>query len=292
MKRVDIVVLGRGKVGCTLARAWRARGWKVALRKGTSRTVPPADLLVMAVPDGAIEACAVRVAESAASAGVTAAVHCAGALSAAALRALAGRGIPVAQMHPLVSFARRGARLPEHGAVLVQGDRVAVAQAKRAVRVLGLLPISGPVDPGAYHAAAALVSNGAVALVAAAANLLVAAGLRRCDAGKWLGPLLASTGNNVTSEGLPGALTGPVRRGDAATVARHRDVIAATCPEQLALFRELVVTQLDVARLVPVAERAPRAALEAIATLMAPSGGLTVSVGSGRRTKPAARSRI
>ncbi len=292
MTVLDVLVLGRGKVGRTLTRAWRSRGWKVSLRQGRSRTVSAANLLVFAVPDGALPACAARVAVAARKAGIRAAVHCAGALSPAVLEALRKEGIPVAQMHPLVAFAARGGHLPEHAAVLVQGDSKAVALAKRAVRKLGLVPVSGPIKPLEYHAAAALVSNGAVALVSAAADLLVAAGLSRRDAGKYLGPLLASTGFNVRQEGLPRALTGPVRRGDARTVERHRAAIEAVCPEHLLLFRELVRIQLKVAAEFPAPERADPGALESLVAVLERRRRTADAGALEPPTKPRARSQI
>jgi len=268
MKPLSVVVVGRGKVGRALSAAWRACGVAVSLRSGKSTSVPPADLVVLAVPDGAIAECGARIAVAARRGGAIAVVHCAGALGPEVLADLRAEGLAVGQMHPLISFAGKSTPLPSRARVLVQGDRRAVTLARRALRPLGLVAVAGPVEPMAYHAAAALVSNGAVALVAAALDLLVAAGIDRAEGARMLGPLLESTGANIGAEGLPRALTGPVRRGNAETVARHLEAIRSARPERLALYRELVRTQLEVARAFPSAERATRSRLNAIAKLL------------------------
>jgi predicted short-subunit dehydrogenase-like oxidoreductase (DUF2520 family) len=103
-------------------------------------------------------------------------------------------------------------------------------------------------DPVGYHAAAALVANGAAALAAVGSLLLERAGVPSEDAPRMLGPLLRSVADNVERLGLPKALTGPVRRGDAQGVQKHEALIAERLPEALGLYRELVAAQLPVAR--------------------------------------------
>ena len=58
-----------------------------------------------------------------------------------------------------------------------------------------------------------------------------------------LGPLLASVAANLTALGLPRALSGPVRRGDAATIERHLEVLGSSAE----LYRALIAVQLGVA---------------------------------------------
>jgi predicted short-subunit dehydrogenase-like oxidoreductase (DUF2520 family) len=103
-------------------------------------------------------------------------------------------------------------------------------------------------DPVAYHAAAGLVANGAAALAAAGSELLESAGVARSIAPKLLGPLLRSVAENVERLGLPQALTGPVRRGDAEGVRRHLEVIRSLRPELEGLYLALVVAQIPLAR--------------------------------------------
>jgi predicted short-subunit dehydrogenase-like oxidoreductase (DUF2520 family) len=95
-----------------------------------------------------------------------------------------------------------------------------------------------------YHCAAVLVSNFSVALAFAGAELLAA-----CDLGEAQGALFRLMLNNARSIGQYGpvaALTGPVERGDAGTVAEH---LAALGGEDRELYRLLTKKLLKVASL-------------------------------------------
>ena len=72
-----------------------------------------------------------------------------------------------------------------------------------------------------YHAGASLASNALVSLIAQARDLMSDVGLEPDAAVQALLPLVRSTLDNIETEGLEAALTGPVRRGDAATVRLH-----------------------------------------------------------------------
>jgi predicted short-subunit dehydrogenase-like oxidoreductase (DUF2520 family) len=253
MAELDIFIVGAGKVGGALTKALRERGATVVLRaarKGLPRTPIDADLLVLAVRDGQLAA---LVAELLAQKGVTRktnVVHCAGALGPEPLEPLRAICAGVAQMHPMISFANPK-RVPSlaRGQVHVAGDPSAVRVAVRVARLLGMTPRTIPaLDRIAYHAAAGLVANGAAALALAGSKLLQKGGVPPDVAPLMLGPLLRSVADNVERLGLPSALTGPVRRGDAAGVRRHLDVIASRTPELVPLYRALVLAQVPMAR--------------------------------------------
>ena len=91
----------------------------------------------------------------------------------------------------------------------------------------------------AYHAAASIASNFLVTLEDAAERVAAGAGLDPADARELLAPLVRSTVENWAARGPERALTGPIARGDEATVARQRAAIAEAAPELLALFDEL-----------------------------------------------------
>ena len=63
-----------------------------------------------------------------------------------------------------------------------------------------------------------------------------------------LAPLLASVAHNAGVVGLPDALTGPVRRGDARAVRAHLLRLREHAPEVLPLYRALVEAQLPMAK--------------------------------------------
>jgi predicted short-subunit dehydrogenase-like oxidoreductase (DUF2520 family) len=93
-------------------------------------------------------------------------------------------------------------------------------------------------DRAAYHAAASIASNFLVTVEAAAERLAATAGVER----ELLVPLVRATVENWARLGPQRALTGPVARGDEATVARQRAAVAERTPELLTLFDALVDT--------------------------------------------------
>jgi len=274
MTGLDVVVLGRGKVGRTLAVALRRVGVKVRLLAGRTGKPLAGEIVVLALPDGALFGSAERLAALPSQRRPRCVLHCAGALGPEVLTPLTEASVPVAQFHPLASFARPGGTELCGVRARLAGDRRAVAAGRRLCRLLGMVPLEGPLDATGYHAAAALVSNGAVAIVAAATELLVSSGMDARVAASALGSLLATTARNVDVLGLPEALTGPVRRGDAATVARHLGALQRGAPAAVPLFRELVAAQVTLARRFPEGKRASRSALDAVATVVEGSAPL------------------
>jgi predicted short-subunit dehydrogenase-like oxidoreductase (DUF2520 family) len=91
-------------------------------------------------------------------------------------------------------------------------------------------------DRAAYHAAASIASNFLVTIEFAAERLAASAGVDR----RLLVPLVRATVENWANLGGPGALTGPVARGDQQTVARQREAVAQRTPELTRLFDALV----------------------------------------------------
>jgi predicted short-subunit dehydrogenase-like oxidoreductase (DUF2520 family) len=113
------------------------------------------------------------------------------------------------------------------------------------------------------------VANGAAALAAAGVELLGAAGVDPATAAAMLGPLLRSVADNLERLGMPGALTGPVRRGDATGVARHHETILRLRPAIAPLYREMVAAQVPLARALG---DAPSASFDAIDAWLAEAG--------------------
>lgn len=251
--KLRVYIIGKGKVGTALSRALRARGAAVGLRaarRGVPRGPIEADLLILAVRDGQLGGIVRDLMARGSLTRRTAVVHCAGALGPESLAPLRAVASGVGQMHPMISFASPSFLPTLHrGHVSVDGDRAAVRLASRVARLLGMSPRALPgLDRIAYHAAAGLVANGAAALAAAGAELLAKSGVPPRTASKMLGPLLRSVADNVERLGMPNALTGPVRRGDARGVERHLEIIAGRCPDIVPLYRALVVAQIPLAR--------------------------------------------
>jgi predicted short-subunit dehydrogenase-like oxidoreductase (DUF2520 family) len=252
--RPRVYIHGAGKVGRGLGRALRAAGCAVTLRPqrdGLPARRLDADVIIVALRDRDIAPCA----EELVRRGLighrpVAVLHCAGALGPEALAAARGPGVAVAQMHPMISFASRDyTPTLTRGQLHVDGDPAAVKAARALGKLLGMTARTIPgLDRVAYHAAAGLVANGAAALAAGGVDVLEKAGVTRETAAAMLGPLLRSVAENVERLGLPEALTGPVRRGDAAGLGRHLATLGKLVPAVVPFYVAAARLQLPLAR--------------------------------------------
>ena len=229
--RVGIV--GPGRVGTALARALRDAGVDVDGPVGRGERPSRCDAVVLCVPDGEIVAAA-----EVATAAAPLVGHTSGATP---LTALAHAGVPAFGMHPLQSFAHPGVRFEGAGAAVAGTTPEALAFATELAERLGMTPFEID-DEGraAYHAAASVASNFLVTLEAVAEAIAAGAGLGRDDARRLMLPLVRQTVENVAELGPEEALTGPVARGDDATVDAQRAAVEEVAPQLLELFDQLV----------------------------------------------------
>lgn len=246
---MNITILGRGRVGRGLKKALADTPHAVissSARRPSRRALEAPDVVVLAIPDAAIAATARALAPRLARGTVL--LHCAGARGVDELAPAAAAGLETGAMHPLVSFAVPGRPPSVAGTTFaIQGTPKAIARAKAVARAAGARPLVAPLHGAAYHAAAALVANGAAALAAAGARVLIGLGVDRRDAERALGALLRSVADNVERVGVPDALTGPIMRGDAGTVRAHRSALADD-PASLAAYDSVGQTILTCAR--------------------------------------------
>ena len=243
-------IQGAGKIGRTLERDLRRAGWKVALH--ASRQARPvrvdADVVILAVRDGQLSA------EAEAWVGVVAShavvLHMAGAVKPEVLAALRGSCCGIGKLHPLVSVASHNAPSNWDGAyALVAGDAQAVKAARMVASAVGMKALRGDDwDCVAYHAAAWLVAGGTVALFAAARDIMAGAGIEPTLAEKMMMPLLRSVAENIARVGIPGALSGVVRRADRDTLERHVHAVSNAASEHLPIYLAAARSQLRMGR--------------------------------------------
>jgi predicted short-subunit dehydrogenase-like oxidoreductase (DUF2520 family) len=245
-----VFVVGLGRVGAALLHALREAGVPCDGQDRPATTGAPfaADAVVLAVPDAAIAEVAAALAGAGRLAAPHVVLHCAGAHPASEmLGGLHGRVRAVGTLHPLRSFAA-AVPTPLRGVAFgLEGDAEARALGRALVARLGGIPVE--VDAAAlplYHAAAVMASNYVVALCDAAADLLVRAAPGAAPLPTLL-PLVASALGALQREGLPGALTGPLARGDAGTVRSHLEALASRAPELLPLYRACGLRAADLA---------------------------------------------
>ncbi|RMH37124.1 MAG: DUF2520 domain-containing protein [Deltaproteobacteria bacterium] len=287
-------VIGAGPVATALAGALRLGGVPVlglwARRPEQARAAgatagvaaysaaPPdllleADVVLVAVRDDAISDVARMLVGTGLVTRKHVLIHCSGAISAedafASVRDAVGG---VAAMHPLRAIADgREAMRALRGTVFgIEGDPVGIAAARALVAALGGTPLElAGAQMASYHAAAAIASNFLVALLDVAAEVMAAAGVDRTAALAALIPLARGTLDNLAARGVPDALTGPIRRGDRTTVARHLEAVGALGGDAAALYRALGLRCAAIAR----RAGAPAAALAAIEALLGRGAG-------------------
>ena len=168
-------------------------------------------------------------------------------------------GARIGSLHPLAPFSASlpDARIEGAPALLEAGPRSA-SLLRRLCGMLGLEPIlCGSQNRALYHAACALAANGATALFGMARDVMVAAGgLEAQDAQRIVAALMAAAVDGSGRYGAGPALSGPVRRGDAATVAAHLAELAAHAPAALPGYRALMERALALAASEGLSERA------------------------------------
>jgi predicted short-subunit dehydrogenase-like oxidoreductase (DUF2520 family) len=252
-----IAIVGPGRAGMSLALAAHAASHDIvavvardeggataaAERVGAApltigSDLPACDLIVIATRDDAIEVVADAIAPHAARAG--SAVHLSGLAPVERLRAFADRTIPIGAFHPLQTLPT-----PEAGAARLAGAWIAVttadtalqARLERLARSLGAkpFPLADDVKP-LYHAAAAAAANFPLVALTMASDLFESAGVPFAAAQ----PLVEAVVANAFDIGPRAALTGPVARGDDATVTAQLDAVHTAAPEWLPAFAALV----------------------------------------------------
>ena len=209
-----------------------------------------ASRILIAVADDAIEPVAENLAARWPSRdGI--ALHTCGAKGVEALEALRRRGVHCGTLHPLQTIpdSAGGEQALRGVSFAVSGDPPALVWARRIAALCGggILEIPDEFRP-LYHAAAVMAGNYVVALLSAAQTLLGAAGVEPARALEALGPLTRSSVENALIAGPAAALTGPVSRGDAATVAAHLQALAPAAESIRDLYRAAGIQTLALAR--------------------------------------------
>lgn len=247
----SVALFGAGSVGAAVAYLLRRCGHEVAWvasrspesAERASRLLgapaiaighrPPrrADVVLLGVPEPAIETAARRVADLVGPGDVV--CHFAGVAGIEPLNPAGLAGAGMCALHPVQAcpdVATAIERLPGSA----WGVTTTLGMEQWAARLVerDLAGTAVPVSEGdrpVWHAAAVTVSNGMAALWELGASMLQAIGTSA--PGAVLAPLATGTLANLSAAPPRGALTGPVVRGEATTVRRHLDALDARAPE-------------------------------------------------------------
>ena len=262
-----LTIIGGGKLGQTLGRLFHQSGvvliGDVLNRSlassqqaiefiGAGRAIDryedlqKADIILIAVPDDQIAASATALADSHALSSDGVVFHCSGALPASVLRthemSRASSTIAFASIHPVRSFAR-----PERVVQTFNGTYCGVEGDQRALETLSplfnaigahFIPIKAEAKT-LYHAAAVFASNYLVTLLDTAVQTYAQAGIPKDQALKMMTHLVRETSENVLMVGAEQALTGPIARGDLATVRKQYFAVRVWDHRYAATYRQL-----------------------------------------------------
>jgi predicted short-subunit dehydrogenase-like oxidoreductase (DUF2520 family) len=214
-------------MGNALAEALAHGRYEIEGPLGRGANGDGADVVLLCVPDREIAGAAKLIAPGRAVVG-----HCSGLTP---LDALAPH--ERFSVHPLMTVADGAApKFADAGAAIAGSTPRALELAAELAGALGMHPVQiDDRDRAAYHAAASIASNFLITLEAAAERVARTAGVER----DLLVPLIRATVENWAELGPERALTGPVARGDEATVALQREALEARAPDLLPLFDAL-----------------------------------------------------
>ncbi|KNE78931.1 MULTISPECIES: Rossmann-like and DUF2520 domain-containing protein [Streptomyces] len=263
--RLAVGVVGAGRVGPALAAALRLAGHRPVAVSGVSDAsvrraaallpevplVSPAqvlarsELVLLTVPDDALPRLVQGLAETGAVRPGQLLVHTSGRYGTAVLDPARSAGALPLALHPAMTFTGTAVdvqRLAGCSFGVTAPEELRLA-AEALVIEMGGEPewIEESARP-LYHAALALGANHLVTLVAQSLELLRAAGVGAPD--RMLGPLLGAALDNALRSG-DAALTGPVARGDAGTVAAHVAELREHAPQTVAGYLAMARATAD-----------------------------------------------
>lgn len=256
-------IVGAGHVGRVLGRLFGARGLfevqDVLTRSpasaldavrfigagralGAASELRPASAWMLAVSDDQIAAVCTALAGAGLLEGAIV-FHCSGAKSSGDLQPAIEAGAHVASVHPVRSFADPEAVAAAFDGTWcgIEGDAAALAVLAPAFDAIGARLVA--IDASAktvYHAASVFASNYLVTVLDAALRAYAAAGVPEAVARELARPLASETLANVFRLGPAGALSGPVARGDFATVARQHEALKGWDAPTAELYDALV----------------------------------------------------
>lgn len=226
---MKMIIVGPGRAGGSIALAAGRAGHEIVgiLSRSTGdgsdfgpglsleHQFPSADLLLIAVRDEAIEEVGRQLVEAVGS--IPVAAHLSGFTPVSALEPLSAVGLATGGFHPLQTLPD-----PERGALALAGSYVGIGGDGAARSILTELAVSLQMRPfelsdesrPMYHAGAAAASNFVITALETAGDLMNAAGIDPQVAVPLVERAVANTYQGVT----PSVLTGPIARGDTATV--------------------------------------------------------------------------
>jgi len=264
-------IIGSGRVGRACGRMWaQARVFEIqdVLTRsqasagegvkfiGAGRAVGhldemrSADVWMIATRDDAIVPSCITLAASDKITPDDIVFHMSGATPSSDLRPVKAKGALIGSVHPIKTFTDAEAAVRTFPGTFcsAEGDAEALkvlrpAFEKVGAKVFDIAPELKPV----YHSGGVLACNYLAALIEAALRAHEKAGIPRDASLKALEPMVRETVNAIFDKGPAQALTGPISRGDVATVRRQFAEVRGWNPAIGELYRELGLIAVSLA---------------------------------------------
>jgi predicted short-subunit dehydrogenase-like oxidoreductase (DUF2520 family) len=262
----SIAVIGPGNWGTSLVHGLHKAGIPlsevVASRSRSIREMPPAIPIIMlnravldasvlwlCVPDSAIAEVTRRIVQRLAKRPAQLkgriVVHSSGALNASVLGAAARAGASIASVHPVMTFPTRVAVQLSEVPFGIEADAFARPKLNAIIRRLGGVPFTlSSSGKALYHAAGMLASPLLVSLMTAAQQMAELAGLSSPQAKRVIEPIARASLANVFSKGKANSFSGPIARGDLASIHLHLEALSQH-PILAEVYRSLALYALD-----------------------------------------------
>ncbi len=254
---MTIGIVGAGKAGCSMGKYLREHGAAVAGYVSKSREsvesaatftdtrafsslgelVSKSDIIFIATPDGIIRSIWEQIAQQPIQGKIV--CHLSGSLSSDIFSGRERAGASGCSVHPMYAFSSKYTSYQQLNQVLftLEGDRRALDLVGDVLGQAGLrFCIIDSSKKMRYHAAASMVSNMMIGLYEMSIEMLQDCGFGREAARELVKPLVEGNIRKLLATSPEQALTGPIERNDAATVAGH---LAVLTEEEQAVYRKL-----------------------------------------------------
>jgi predicted short-subunit dehydrogenase-like oxidoreductase (DUF2520 family) len=238
--RQDPASLARAR---KLGRLVSGRGSGSVVVSSIRKPILTSEIVWLCVPDREIGNCAKTLARNPDWHGRIV-LHSSGALSSRELAPVQKKGAAIASVHPLMTFVRNVRPSLKGVPFGLEGDRDGAGMARRIVEDLGGVPFPlARENKAAYHAWGGFTSPLLVAALVAGEQVAMLAGMKRSLARRRMFKIVQQTIANYFDKGPADAFSGPIIRGDAATVNKHLKVLAEV-PEAKQVYLALARSAL------------------------------------------------
>ena len=263
---MQIGIVGAGKVGCSIGKYLAEHGIPVAGYSSRSKEsvdtaatftntrayaslselLKESDLIFIATPDDVIAEVWSQIAKHPIQRKII--CHFSGSLSSVVFSEREDKGVSACSLHPMYAFSDKFTSYEKLNQVIftAEGDEEALAVVRPLFEEMGnMVCVIESEKKVRYHAAASMVSNMMIGLYQMSINMLVDCGFEENEARQLVEPLVAGNIQNLLAASPEEALTGPVERGDVATIKKHLSQLTEAERE---VYVNLARTLTDIAK--------------------------------------------